>query len=55
LAVEILNNVGRVGGYTLRIIIRATARIVYRILLSKGVSTTEYHQASELALKIVIS
>jgi hypothetical protein len=38
-AAELLNNVGRVSGYALTMIIRATARIVSRILLSNAVRT----------------
>ncbi len=37
LAAGLLNNVGRVSGYALTMIMRATARIVKRILLSKGI------------------
>jgi hypothetical protein len=53
-SVWILNNVGRVGRYVLRMIIRVATTIIHTILLSKGVFTTEYHQASQLALWIVI-
>lgn len=37
LAARLLNNVGRVSGCALTMIMRATARIVNRILLSTGI------------------
>lgn len=36
LAARLLNNMGRVSGYTLTMIIRASAMIVKRLLLSDG-------------------
>lgn len=53
-AAELLNNIGRVSGYALTMIIRATARIVNRILLSNAVRTTQCHQADGLGIRKVI-
>jgi hypothetical protein len=53
-AAELLNNVGRVSGYALTMIIRATARIVNWILLSNAKRTTQCHQADGLDIRKVI-
>ncbi len=53
-AAELLNNVGRVSGYALTIIIRAIARIVNRILLSNAVRPTQCHQTDGLGIRKVI-
>ena len=53
-AAELLNNVGRVSGYALTMIIRATARIVNRILLSNAVRPTQCHQTDGLGIRKVI-
>ena len=47
LAAGLLNNVGRVSGYILTMIIRGTARIVNRLLLSDHMQITRCHQGGK--------
>jgi hypothetical protein len=52
--VVLSNNVGRVNAYTLTMIIRVTAGIDNRILLSNAVYTSQCHQGGELSVWWVI-